>query len=264
MLFRSYYICRKVGVPFNIYWDYPFDLQNYLLPNEYNWLINKSDVCYSGSVSIAVVDEANGLLFQEHINARALRHKIANTGQTHVYSNCIIRKKRFKHLFDELFKPSDTLASEINKHLRILRNNRGGYISVSLRFMELLGDFKDHPGVSATLDEDKQQTLIAKCISKIKDIIKKHPSGTRVFVASDSVKFLEAARRIPEVYVVEGEVVHIKYRGSDEAYMKTFVDLMLLKEADTRYLLKTGKMYNSGFPRFASWIGNGKFNLIEF
>ncbi len=46
--------------------------------------------------------------------------------------------------------------------------------------------------------------------------------------------------------------------------MKTFVDLMLLKEADTRYLLKTGKMYNSGFPRFASWIGNGKFNLIEF
>lgn len=48
------------------------------------------------------------------------------------------------------------------------------------------------------------------------------------------------------------------------AYMKSFVDLFMLSEAEFVYNYVTGQMYPSGFPSIAAKIGNKPFcRVIE-
>lgn len=259
-----FYLCRKYKVNFKISWVFPFDLTDYLLPNEYDWTIDSKDICYSGDTCPVVIDYATYLVCQEQIDKLTFRKRICDTrySQYHVYSNTIVGKGRFTENFNKLFKPSKVLAGALDEYRSKLGAN---YISFSLRFMELLGDFKDQEGVSAPLPETEQAILIERCANKVLEVLNKQPQGPKAFVASDSRKFLEyIIKKDSRIYIVPGDIVHIRYKGSDSAYLKTFVDLFLLKDARTRYLIKTGAMYNSGFPRFASWIGNGDFRLIEF
>lgn len=262
-----YTLCKKKRIPFQIYWYFPFDLKEYLSPNRYKWDMSENEMKWDSNATYFEVDR-KPLLFQKTIDRRCVNYAIRRffnhkpeCTQLHIYSNAIFGTRHFKKSFDELFKPSPRLQDELDGHLKTIG---GGYVSVSLRFMELLGDFKDQEAVSQSLPEDEQEALIERCMEQLKRIIHREAKGRRVFVASDSRKFLDRAATLPEVYTVPGDIVHVRYRGSEEAYMKTFVDLLLLRGADKRFLLKTGKMYNSGFPKFASWIGNHKFKLIEF
>lgn len=258
-----YQVCKKTGIPYHIFWDYPFNLCDYLLPNQYDWSISNEDVFWDSRVTVCEIERQPNLFFSRSIERHTVTTliKTFKHQQLHIYSNTRFGEARFSKSFDELFKPSPRLQDELDGHLKTIG---GGYISVSLRFMELLGDFKDQEAVSQSLPEDEQEALIERCMEQLKRIIHREAKGRRVFVASDSRKFLDRAATLPEVYSVPGDIVHVRYRGSEEAYMKTFVDLLLLRGADKRFLLKTGKMYNSFFPRFASWIGNGKFCLINF
>ena len=258
-----YSVCKKKGIPYHIFWDYPFNLCDYLIPNQYDWSINTEDVFWDSRVAVCEIERQPNLFFSRNIERHTVKTLIKTFKhlQLHIYSNTRFGECRFSKSYDELFKPSPRLHDELSYHLN---NIGGGYISVSLRFMELLGDFKDQEDVSQSLPEDDQEALIERCMEQLKRIIHREAKGRRVFVASDSRKFLDRAATLPEVYTVPGDIVHVRYRGSEEAYMKTFVDLLLLRGADKRFLLKTGKMYNSFFPRFAAWIGNGKFELVEF
>ena len=86
-------------------------------------------------------------------------------------------------------------------------------------------------------------------------------------MASDSRKFLDMASQMdPRIYVTPGEVKHIDFsRGAyDEAWMKTFVDQMLIMGAETVVRLRTGGMYPSGFPRFAAETGGARFIDHQF
>lgn len=257
-------MCQENGVNFKINWVYPFDLTDYLLPNEYNWSIPNSEVIYSKDSRPIVIDYAPYLLMQPLIDRLTFRKRILKSEykQLHVYSNTILGIRHYRENFNKLFKPSPKLSNALLPHKEALGSS---YISFSLRFMELLGDFKDQEGVSTPLPEEQQNELMALCADKLLEVLNTHPAGTKAFVASDSARFLKyISSKDNRVYIVPGEIVHVRYKGSDEAYMKTFVDLFLLKDARTRYLLHTGSMYNSGFPRFASWIGLGDFHLIDF
>lgn len=259
-----FYLCTKTNIPFKINWIYPFELTDYLIPNEYNWGIKPTDIKYCKNTKPIVIDYATYLLSQEFIDKITFKKRIQNSPyfQLHVYSNTIVKRSSFKGNFNKLFKPSQKLIEALSPHKIFLGEN---YISFSLRFMELLGDFKDQEGVSTPLSKEDQTKLIEKCADKLLSVLNEQPKGTKAFVASDSVTFINyISKRDSRIYVVPGEIVHIRYKGSEEAYLKTFVDLYLLKGATTQYLLKTGSMYNSGFPRFASWIGNNDFRLIEF
>lgn len=264
-----YAMCKKLHIPYRIYWDYPFDLSDYLTPARYNWLITEADISWGKGSEYIEVDY-KGLIFEkvtdQHIIKKALKRfkriiKNASAYQLHFYSNTFFGICHFKSSFDELFKPSPRLQAELDKHLKFMGN---GYISVSLRFMELLGDFKDQEGISQSLPKKDQEVLIERCMKQLKRIIRQKGKGRKVFVAADSRKFLDRASTLSGVYTVPGDIVHVRYRGSEEAYMKTFVDLLLLRGAEECFLLRTGEMRVSGFPKFASWIGNGKFKLIEF
>lgn len=260
----SIYSLCKSNLKFKINWTFPFDLTAYLIPNRYDWTINSQLIKYCENTRPVVIDCAPDLLFQELIDRLTFYKRIRKSpySQIHVYSNIIVNKNKFKFYFNELFTPALKLSDALQPHRAALGNN---YISFSLRFMELLGDFKDQEGISKPLPPVEQTRLIEKCVSKLISVLDEQPKGTKAFVASDSKTFIDIiSKRDSRVYVVPGDIVHVRYKGSENAYLKAFVDLFLIKEAKTQYLLRTGLMYNSGFPRFASWIGNNDFRLIEF
>jgi hypothetical protein len=81
------------------------------------------------------------------------------------------------------------------------------------------------------------------------------------------MRFLSyATERLDYVCYVPGKVLHIDFCDStpDEVNIKLFADIFIISRAERAYLLQTGKMYNSGFPRRAAQVGNVPFRHIRF
>ena len=189
------------------------------------------------------------------------QHRLKTTRQQlHFYTNMQPESNLlFGTYFCELFKPSDRLAAALDSHLQAIGEN---FISISFRFMQLLGDFVDCDG--DTLPKTGQEELICRSIQAIEDIRQHHQSIPRVLVTSDSVRFLHRAKELPYVYVIEGKVGHINFEHSDDTNMKTFLDFLMISNAQKIYLAKSGKMYKSDFARYASMIHNRLFELYNY
>ncbi len=71
---------------------------------------------------------------------------------------------------------------------------------------------------------------------------------------------------MPYVRIISGKVVHMDYtlNASYDVYLKSFVDMMTLSHAEHIYLLRTGKMYKSGFAFRAAAINKTLYECIEF
>jgi hypothetical protein len=180
--------------------------------------------------------------------------------QLHFYTNMQPESNQlFGIYFRELFKPSDRLAAALDSHMQTIGDI---FISISFRFVQLLGDFIDCDG--DTLPETEQEELISRSIQAIKDIMRHHQSIPRVLVTSDSVRFLRRAKVLPYVYVIEGKVGHINFEHSDDVNMKTFLDFLMISNAQKVYLAKSGKMYKSDFARHASMIHNRLFEIYNY
>jgi hypothetical protein len=133
----------------------------------------------------------------------------------------------------------------------------GAYISVSFRFLKLLGDFVDVDTV-LPLPPSERDALINRCLHHLSDIYEREKDGiNRVLVCSDSATFLQAAAQLPFVFSVPGKIRHIdRDRSCDnDAAMKAFVDYFLISRAQKIFLVIDGQMRNSGFPNSAALLG---------
>lgn len=261
----TYYVCKKLGYDFRINFVHPFPLIDYLVPNTYDWRVSQEELCYN-------IDDAEPMFcgsqathvepkFQElWIRKRCLNAK----KQLHVYTNALIfpKSKKYGELFQELFRPSERLEKVLSQYTEPLK---GGYVTMSLRFIGLLGDFNERD--CRYIPEEEQQQMMDRCVAKIQSIYNRLPHGKKVLLTSDSVRFLKyASEHLNFVYYIPGDVVHIDfYDGrSDDVNMKLFVDMFLISRAEKAFLLQTGKMYNSGFPRRAAQAGGVPFKHIRF
>lgn len=101
-----------------------------------------------------------------------------------------------------------------------------------------------------------------KCESIIRitiiEVIKK------VLVTSDSMRFIEHIKSIPDVYAFPGKIVHMDWSKGEnyETYLKSFVDFYLIGGARKVFSVGTDKMYKSDFPKYAAMIGNIAFERI--
>ena len=68
------------------------------------------------------------------------------------------------------------------------------------------------------------------------------------------------------IYIVPGDVKNIDLAKGEfkDAWLKTFTDQQLIMLAEKVYLMRTGRMYRSGFPRFAAEIGGRPFVYHQF
>ena len=259
---------KEYGLDFRIFHIYPFNLANYLIPNQYDWRIDEKDICYYQKYT-----SVNHLMLNNLVRKLIDSGEIASYEKKWFYKRIKSSKKQmhfytnmqpesnylFGIYFQELFKPAPRLEKVLDSHIKSIGNL---YISISFRFVQLLGDFIDCDGI--TLPPKDQEDLINKSIEVIKDIKAKNELIPKVLVTADSCKFLDRAKELPYVYVVEGKVGHINFESSDEVNTKTFLDFLMIANAKKVYLAKAEKMYKSDFARYASMIYNRPFEQYNY
>lgn len=258
-----YDVCKRFSIDFKIFHTFPYNLQDFLVPNRHDWTIGPDRISYNPKISEAHILRYLRIEGEENYHKWRLEHILKNnTPQKHIYTNLeLVSEDRFRLLFDELFKPSPLLQNEIARYKTLLTDN---YISVSLRFTHLLGDSIDE--YMKELDDTSKELLIDRCIDAIQDVIHDYPSRW-ILVNSDSSRFLNKVVdcHLNYVFVIPGKPVHIdQVKNCDFcSILKTFVDFFMITHATKVILIKSTEMYNSAFPRYAALIGNKPFYLKE-
>ena len=255
-----YYICKTNNIPFKVYYNHPFDLSDYLIPNEYDWTISDEEITYSKNKAFPIVCTSYNAIFGESnliLQKEYLLKKLKNVNgkQIHLYTNTFCYDEHFYDMFNELFCISGKLKKQIDYNLERLE---GKYISASFRFATLLGDLKDTFGTPLPLERREQ--LKEQCISTLEDLHKSSPNYNKILVTTDSVSFANLVQeRLSYVYIIPGSIGHLAYNGADDVVLKTFLDLLLISNAEVVYMIRTKIMYQSGFAKRAALIGNKPF-----
>lgn len=265
-----YSYCKQHGLEFKLLYVYPYDLTEILVPNKYDWIISRSKISMSfwdTRELFLYVDTSKGQSVQDENGriVKKLNEEIFDSKwiQFHVYGNSCFAEDEFLNLFHELFKPSPYFLKKKEEFRALLPSS---YDAVTLRFQNLLGDFKerDYP----ELDDQQKKVLIHKCVTKINAMYQEHFfKSEKILVTSDSSTFLQQCHKLlPFVCVMPGKVVHVDcgIPADLETHLRSFIDLYMLAEADRCVLLKTGRMFESGFPAFAAKIGGKPFIKVDF
>jgi hypothetical protein len=261
-----YKLCKQLNLAFKINFTSPFNLNEYLLPNIYNWSILPDQICYNPKYTRPCFVWAYGKcprnIKQQTFWAKRFLKEYYK--QIHIYTNMLIAEKEYSYLFKELFRPAPELERLIDYNVSIL--GRGGaFISVTFRFLQLLGDFKENNDRFPVLPDNEKEILIDKCINHLKEIYNEN-NCAKALVTSDSVSFLERAKRLPFVYVIPGDVCHIDVvQNTDRGLgLKVFLDYFVLSHSKKVYLVIEDQMYNSGFGYRAALMNNVPFIVRDF
>ena len=261
-LISTFLFCEERGLDFKVWWKYPFDLELFLIPNEYDWHINQEELSYSKYDSAPF---SWGIVNDEHLQITVAENILTfKQRQIHAYTNMYYRSEEFHENFKRLFKLSPLLESEVDENLR--KMNSEGYISMTFRYQQLLGDFVE--GDYPTLGLEAIKDIMSNALSVIELLKKRHPAILTVLVTSDSRMFLEYVRsKLKYVYIIEGELCHMDYvKGETNQlrHLKSFVDLMMISKAQKAYLCYNSIMYQSTFARTAAFIGGIPYEEYEF
>jgi hypothetical protein len=240
-----YRIACDIGVEFKINFTSPDKLTNYLIPNMYDWTIDQNDIIYDVRESVICTFFTNVYIKDVFLTIQKL---LKRYNQLHVTTNLASAEAEYGALFNFLFKPSPELHNLIEYNLSQIGCN---FISATFRFQSLLGDF--YEGHFQSLPEEERPLLIKRCLEHLKEIHTEN-NAQKILVTSDSITFLQEAKKLDFVYVIPGEIAHIDYTlGLNKSvYMKSFLDYFLLTYSQKIYLVVDGKMYNSGFAYRAS------------
>lgn len=248
--------CQRNNYGFKVNFHDPFLLQDYLMPNEYDWTINKDQVSYHPDESEPVLLQRTGLMSQSFLKHEQTYydwsmklHSIRTHKQLHMKTHFALSSYNWAQRYHELFKPAPVLSERLEYYKQQIG---GKYISISFRFTTLLGDLQDN--VNSELPFDEKRILIERCKNEILKIQTENPEVEHFLVATDSITFIHSVENIPKVFVVPGEICHIaqeRNKVNDDSTMKTFLDLYLIMDAEKSYLVQFGSMWCSQFPLLA-------------
>lgn len=258
-LLTTYKEAKRRGIHFYIHWNHPFELTDYLQPATFDWRIKPEEISYSAADSFPVLIQDHWRVSSRLRLTGALRNR---RKQTLVYSNSDNGRGSYAELYKELFRPTERLERAIKFHLDKLGEH---YWAFSFRFIGLLGDFKDLS--DNRLSNDEKDRFLFRVVTEFKKLLKQVPHSYKVLVATDSPGFLKLAPSIdPRIYVVDGDIKHLDITKSEneDIWLKTFVDQHLLMNAEKVVLMRTGRMFRSGFPRFAAEVGGKEFIDYKF
>lgn len=251
--------CQEHGIPFRLNAIFPFELKDYLEPNEYDWSINTDRITYDSRISYPIF--LDDYRFTPKLHATYLSRMLNKYKQLHVYGNTPMLDIHFHDSFNTLFRPSAALQQAIGIAKQQIGNT---YVAIVTRFQQLLGDFKE--GEYKVLPKEEQVALITKCVNKVRELHDRQYPHEVILCTSDSSTFLSHVSLLPYVRIIPGKVVHIDHtaEASFQTYLKSFVDMYMIAGANKVVLLQTGDMYPSKFPYRASKIGGKPFERLIF
>ncbi len=248
---------------FKINYTSPFNLSDYLKPNEIDWVIEKKSDISSNFF------QARLFFFERNDGKKGIERirKVGNILQMHCYCKGVLYQiltrgdgshfdwgKEFKRLF--------TPTTQLQYRITDCKNDIGGaYVAAVFRFQNLLGDFEEYQYKEA--DTKRKEALIAACKKAI-DSLQKQNGESRVLVTADSVRFLEEIKDLPGVYAFPAKVAHMDWAGRQayETYLKSFLDFYLIAGATKVFSVGTSEMYKSDFPKYAAMLENVPFERI--
>jgi len=258
----TYKICKQFNLKFKIHIEQPFKLADFLQPNICDWKISPKE--------FEAAEKENNFLEIQSYNNPTANDVWAQISQRSTNKNYLIiltninaaMGNEYCELFNELFKPTAELQEAIDLHLRQIG---GDFVSATLRFQQLLGDFVEEN--FPVLEQPKRELLMAQCLKHLEEIHNENPEK-KILVTSDSFSFLAAAQKIDYTYVVLEKIIHPinpQAKNADKkVWLKTFLDLFLLKNSKKIYSIVDGLMYSSTFPLYASSLGNVPFELKDY
>lgn len=258
--------CKRQGRPFRIVFE-PLHLEDYLVPNEYDWRIWEDEIDWDLAKSYPCVlltyhnDPHNR--WQHFVQSSVLRSYFRkHCHQLHVFTNMIPSDEEYRTLFHELFRPTDDLQQLIGYHLEKLGGKKN-YISCTFRFRQLLGDFKEG---GDTLPAEQREAYIERCIETVKELHKQY-GDKNILVTADSSTFLSELKEksLPYVYVMPGKVVHLGFTAdaSKTVYMKSFLDMYMLSFSGTVYQATDKLLMRSTFPQRSALLGGTPYREIK-
>lgn len=263
-ILSMYTYAKKHGYEFKILFVSPYKLTDILQPNQYNWTIDPKDISYNAKDAYPIylsVYSKNHSKVVKHIDSYLDKLDVK---QVHVYSNArYFDVEKVPQLFKELFVPCELLQTALDTHLNVLKDD---YVSLTFRFQQLLGDFKE--GNFAVLDSElEKERLVSKCLRVVECLYQKE-NVKRILVTSDSKTFLERVSHIDYVYVVSGEIRHMDFTDGKTVDisidMKSYVDMFMIANARAVYLCNMPPLYRSGFPETSSYIyGKPYYEITE-
>ena len=266
-LMAIYALCKMQHVPFYIFWDTPYDLSLFLVPNKYDWCIKKSQIIYDKRLSVPRCLLGGAMRLPKN----AIR--IKKRKQVHVYCNfknlSFITKKyetdiSYKALFKELFKFSPAFSETLADYKAMLPTE---YSGLQVRVLNAFGDFPD--SVDNTLTYEEQDSLIDLCCNKIKQIY--NETSQSVLFTSDSQILIDNVKKklgANDILVtIPGEITHTdsctkQNESPYELHKKTFIDLFLLSDSANLYQICDEHIYKSGFSILAAKISGKEVQFI--
>ncbi|MBD5357566.1 MAG: hypothetical protein HDR88_11265 [Bacteroides sp.] len=259
----TYYgFCKEHGLRFAINFTSPFNLEDYLEPNRYDWRLKPGELTFNSRQARPLPFQTSGPLtdFEKRQQLKLVEKYVGDENyiQFHMYSNYCFGENDFGKYFNELFRPVPRIAAVVNECKKELGER---YISVSTRFLELLGDFKE-PKEKLHLNSEEQLALISKCRGEVEKLHDEYPD-LKILVTSDSRRFIDACSEFPYVYIPEGNIEHIDVKDQTADHTKTFVDFLLIAGAEKVFQVKCGPMYGGNFSLRAAQAGGKTHKLIE-
>lgn len=260
-----YAICQEMDYDFRIHYTSPYLLEDFLQPAEHDWRISAGDLHPSESAML-VLENTDDAAYQTRKQVQWLRHRLAESPEeVHVITNSNYAYDRdYSAMFRQLFRFSPYLQRALDDEMLKFSGGRP-YISVSARFLSLLGDFRE-TGNNDSLPEEQAADLLERTLEQLHLLHTERPDYT-ILVNSDSHRFLRCAEALPYTYVVPGQVAHtdlMKRQGAEAMHLKLFLDFFLISRAEHVYLLQSGNMRESGFPYAAARIGGCPFEVRKF
>lgn len=261
-----YKVCKELDIDLKIVFNHPFNLTDFLIPNKIKWDIKSDELNYNTSVTdLCFIYTRTDCEYEARKQEKWFKKEFQKKyKEYHIRTNAIFSYwGDFSNLFNELFRLSPQLDASIKRQKEILGTN---YISTSFRFLHLLDDFNEADNIGKKLPVDERYALITKNITQLQNLHHRYPER-KILVNSDSTTFLQEASKLNYVYIIPGNVTHIGGKNTSneyQTYEKTFLDFFMIANAERIFLLRTGQMYNSGYPFAASKMYNKPFEKIEF
>lgn len=243
-----YALSKCMGRSFRIVHEAPFQLSRFFAPNTYDWS-NKEGISYNYRQSLPVVffEDKNKYWRLFYLSKRWQWHFYTNADALSLINKKFHKKYCYSELFHELFRPSEYLLRELEPYNNYIEH---GYVSISFRFMQLMGDFKDCRG--KTLNHEGQESLIKKCKDIIVEIKKCHQEVPCILVTSDSQRFIDSIHDIDCVFTIPGTIGHVGFSIGESVALKTCLDFYMISQASKVYMAYSKDMYRSCFARDAA------------
>jgi hypothetical protein len=257
-----YKLCKEKKLNFKINFIHPFTLSDYLIPNEYDWIINPVDISYKLNFARPIYFHHSLSELSKYI---ALNNIKKSFQQIHFYTNARFADDQYSVLINELFKPTGVLQKKIDYHKKQIGTH---YIAAGFRFVTLLNDYfhKNHDSIlyNKTLPNTEKELLLLQCVEQLNKLYLE--SNLKIFVLSDSITFLNRIKDIPFIYYIPGDVKDISQVDTldNDIITKIFLDYYMAGQSQKVYTLVNGDMYRSGFHYYAALHNNVPYEIRDF